>query len=111
PSARAAPRRGGMAGHLEALAGVGDVGAVDLEDREVLIEIIAHQLLDQLRYAGHELPERVCRCRTCCHLLIKLDTGAQAAPFCQRLVRQPLVLVAAPGTPSPIRRMPLAFQT
>src|SRR5450755_4963830 len=37
------PRRGRMAWDLEALAGVGDSGAVDLQDRKILVEVIAGQ--------------------------------------------------------------------
>src|SRR5262249_22027150 len=46
---RAHPGGGGMASHLEALAGVGDLGPVDLEDRKVLVEIISHQQIAAVR--------------------------------------------------------------
>src|SRR5437764_13435785 len=39
----AQPRRGRVARDLEALAGVGDGGAVDPQDREVLRQVIADQ--------------------------------------------------------------------
>src|SRR5262249_58251433 len=42
-SACAHPDRGRVAGQLEALAGIGDLGAVDLQDRKILIEVIADQ--------------------------------------------------------------------
>src|SRR5262249_24554581 len=48
-SMRAHPGGGGMASHLEALAGVGDLGPVDLEDRKVLVEIISHQQITAVR--------------------------------------------------------------
>src|SRR5579863_8597705 len=40
-SVRAHPRRARLARHFEALAGVGDLGAVDAQDRKVTINVIA----------------------------------------------------------------------
>src|ERR1700733_5580871 len=43
------PRRGRMPRHLEALAGVGDLGAVDLQDREILVDVISGQKIFAVR--------------------------------------------------------------
>src|SRR5689334_6562077 len=40
-SSRSHPRRGGMSRHLEPLAGVRDVAAINLQDREVLRQVVA----------------------------------------------------------------------
>src|ERR1700692_2011328 len=36
-------RRSRMSWHLEALAGVGDLGAVDFQDREILVHVVSGQ--------------------------------------------------------------------
>src|SRR6202142_2322791 len=36
-------RRSRMSGHLEALAGIGDLGAADFQDREILVDVVSGQ--------------------------------------------------------------------
>ncbi len=70
-----------MAGQLEPLSGVGDLGAVDFQDREILIEVIADKQIFSVGRECRSLRETAQLDITYLGDFLAVDTSTAAVPL------------------------------